>query len=154
VKVIRDVAALTGRRSCGYPAHYAAACKGRVKWALGDPGALTQFGVNLVTLEPGVMSAQRHWHRVEDEFIYVVDGELVLVTDAGEELLSPGMAACFPANDGDGHHLINRSSKPATYLEVGTRSQDEDVVYPDIDLLLERRDGESRFLHKSGEPYP
>ena len=108
MKVIRDVAALTGRRSCGYPAHYAAACKGRVKWALGDPGALTQFGVNLVTLEPGVMSAQRHWHRVEDEFIYVVDGELVLVTDAGEELLAPGMAACFPANDPNGHHLINR----------------------------------------------
>jgi uncharacterized cupin superfamily protein len=91
---------------------------------------------------------------VEDEFIYVVDGELVLVTDAGEEMLAPGMAACFPANDGNGHHLINRSDKPATYLEVGTRSQVEDVVYPDIDLLLERRDGVSRFLRKSGEPYP
>ena len=154
MKVIRDAAALKARVGSGYPAEYAAVCKDRVKRALGDPGALTQFGVNLVTLEPGVMSSQRHWHRVEDEFIYVLDGELTLVTDAGEELLAPGMAACFPANDPNGHQLVNRSSKPATYLEVGTRSQDEDVVYPDIDLLLERRDGESRFLRKSGEPYP
>jgi uncharacterized cupin superfamily protein len=154
VKVIRDVAALTARRSCGYPAHYAEACKGRVKWALGDPGALTQFGVNLVTLEPGVMSSQRHWHVKEDEFIYILDGELTLITDEGEELLSPGMAACFPFNDGNGHHLVNRSGKAATYLEVGTRLKDEDVDYPDIDLRLERRDGQSRFLHKTGEPYP
>jgi uncharacterized cupin superfamily protein len=154
VKVIRDAAALKARVGSGYPTEYAAVCKDRVKRALGDPGGLTQFGVNLVVLGPGVASAQRHWHRVEDEFIYVLDGELTLVTDAGEELLSAGMAACFPADDPNGHNLINRSTKPATYLEVGTRSQDEDVVYPDIDLLLERRDGESKFLHKSGEPYP
>jgi uncharacterized cupin superfamily protein len=84
----------------------------------------------------------------------VVQGELTLVTDGGEQLLAPGMAACFPANEANGHQLVNRGTRTATYLEVGTRSQDEDVVYSDVDMLLERRDGESRFVHKSsGEPY-
>ena len=121
--------------------------------ALGDVGGLTQFGVNLVTLEPGVSSSLRHWHRVEDEFIYVLQGELVLVTDAGEELLTAGMAAGFPANEPNGHHLVNRGTRTATYLEVGTRSGDEEVIYSDVDMMLERRDGVSRQLHKSGEPY-
>lgn len=151
--VIVDTAKIEGRRRTGYPGELAKGFEGRVRRALGDLGGITQFGVNLTTLEPGTKSAHRHWHRVEDEFIYVVEGELTLVSNAGETLLTPGMGACFPANDGDGHQLINRSGKPASYLEVGTRGMDEDVEYPDVDLKLERRDGVSRFLHKSGEPY-
>jgi uncharacterized cupin superfamily protein len=151
--VIRDVANVKARRGSGYPPEYAAACERRIKQALGDVGGLTQFGVNLVTLEPGVSSSLRHWHRVEDEFIYVLQGELVLVTDAGEELLTAGMAAGFPANEPNGHHLVNRGTRTATYLEVGTRSGDEEVIYSDVDMMLERRDGVSRQLHKSGEPY-
>lgn len=151
--VIVDTAKIEGRRRTGYPPALASGFEGRIRRALGDLGGLTQFGVNLVTLEPGAKSAHRHWHRVEDEFIYVLDGELTLITDAGETLLTPGMAACFPANDGDGHHLINRGDRPASYLEVGTRSADEDVAYPDVDLKMERRGGIGRYLHRSGEPY-
>ena len=151
--VIRDVASIKVRRGSGYPREYAAVCEQRIKQALGDAGGLTQFGVNLVTLEPGVASSLRHWHRVEDEFIYVLQGELTLITDAGEELLTPGMAAGFPANEPNGHQLINRGTHTASYLEVGTRSSEEEVIYSDIDMMLERRDGESRFLTKAGEPY-
>jgi len=151
--VIRDPPKVDGRRGTIYPAQFAQGFEGRIKRALGDAGGLTQFGVNLTTLEPGAMSAQRHWHAREDEFIYVLDGELTLITDAGEEVLGPGMAACFPAGEPNGHHLVNKSGKPATYLEIGTRSADEDAEYPDIDLRAEKRGGKFRFLHKSGEPY-
>jgi uncharacterized cupin superfamily protein len=152
--VIRDPLSVEGRRGTIYPAEFAQGFEGRIKRALGNAGGLTQFGVNLTTLEPGAMSAHRHWHAREDEFIYVLDGELTLVTDAGEELLSPGMAACFPAGEPNGHQLINKSAQPASYLEVGTRSADEDAEYPDIDLRLEKRGGKFQFMHKSGEPYP
>lgn len=150
--VIRDPAKLEGRRSTTYPPEFAKGFEGRCKRALGNAGGLTQFGVNLTTLEPGAMSAHRHWHAREDEFIYVIEGELTLITDAGEELLGPGMAACFPAGEPNGHHLVNRSDAPATYLEVGTRSPDEDAEYPDIDLRLTKRDGKGVFTRKSGEP--
>jgi uncharacterized cupin superfamily protein len=135
-----------------YPAAFAAGFEGRIKRALGDAGGLTQFGVNLTTLEPGAMSAHRHWHAREDEFIYVLEGELTLITDAGEEVLGPGMAASFPAGEANGHQLINKGMSPATYLEIGTRSADEDADYPDIDLRLRKRDGKPVFLRKSGEP--
>ena len=151
--VIRDPAQVSARRGSGYPAKFAQGFEGRVKRALGDAGGLTQFGVNLTTIEPGAMSAQRHWHRVEDEFVYMLEGELTLVTDAGEETLRPGMAATFPAGEADGHMLVNRGDKPATYLEVGTRAPDDDVVYSDIDMLLEKRAGKRRFLTRLGEPY-
>jgi uncharacterized cupin superfamily protein len=151
--VIRDPKAVEGRRSTGYPAPFAKDVAGRIKRALGDAAGLTQFGVNLTTLEPGAMSAQRHWHAKEDEFIFVLTGELTLITDAGEEILLPGMAAGFPAGDANGHHLVNRSGAPATYLEIGTRSADEDAYYPDIDLAVEKRAGKARYLRKSGEPY-
>lgn len=153
MKVIRDPNAVEARRGTLYPAELAKGFEGRVKRALGNAGGLTQFGVNLATIEPGAMSAHRHWHRVEDEFIYVLDGELTLITDAGEEVLGPGMAACFPAGEPNGHHLVNKGARPASYLEVGTRSGDEDAEYPDVDLRLEKRDGKAVFLHKSGEPY-
>ena len=151
--VIRDPAQVSARRGSGYPAKFAQGFEGRVKRALGDAGGLTQFGVNLTTIEPGATSAQRHWHRVEDEFVYMLEGELTLVTDAGEETLRPGMAAAFPAGEANGHHLVNRSVTPATYLEIGTRSKEEDATYSDIDLRGEKRDGKFRFFTKAGEPY-
>jgi uncharacterized cupin superfamily protein len=151
--VIRDPAGIVGRRTTIYPAPFAAGLEGRIKRPLTEALGLTQFGVNLTTLEPGAMSSLRHWHAKEDECVYLLEGELVLITDEGECVLKPGMAAGFPAGDANGHHLINRSTQPATYLEIGTRSQDEDATYPDVDLRAEKRDGRFRFLRKSGEPY-
>lgn len=151
--VIRDPMMLAGRRSTIYPTRFAAGFDKRIKRALGDAGGLTQFGVNLTTLEPGAISALRHWHTYEDEFVFVLDGEITLVTDSGEEVLSPGMAATFPAGEPNGHQLVNRSDAAATYLEVGTRSPIEDVVYPDVDLRFLKRDGRASFVRKSGEPY-
>jgi uncharacterized cupin superfamily protein len=151
--IIDDPSSLPARRTSIYPAPFDAGFEGRIKRALTERLGLTQFGVNLTTLEPGAMSSQRHWHANEDECVYVLEGELVLVTDDGERVLKPGMAAGFPAGEANGHHLVNRSSAPATYLEIGTRSPDEDATYPDIDLRAEKRDGKFRFFRKSGEPY-
>ncbi len=136
-----------------YPPPFAAAVAAREKRALGDALGLSNFGVNLVRLAPGVLSSQRHWHSRQDEFVYLVEGELVLVTDAGEQTLSAGMAAGFPAGSGDGHHLINRSDEDALYLEVGDRSAGDDVDYPDIDMLRRRVDGGPRFVRRDGTPY-
>jgi uncharacterized cupin superfamily protein len=151
--VIRDPLNLPGRRKSIYPAEFAAGFDKRIKRALGDAGGLTQFGVNLTTLEPGAMSALRHWHQHEDELVFVLDGEVTLITDAGEDVLGRGMAATVPAGEPNAHHLVNRSSAPATFLEIGTRSPVEDVVYPDVDLRFQRRDGRSGFVRRSGEPY-
>jgi len=152
--VIRDPMKLAGRRSSIYPAEFAGGFDKRLKRPLGDAGGLTQFGVNLTTLEPGAMSALRHWHRHEDEFVFILDGELTLVTDAGEEVLTAGMAATFPAGEPNAHHLVNRSVAAATYLEIGTRAPVEDVCYPDVDLrYFKHQDGRRGFARKSGEPY-
>jgi uncharacterized cupin superfamily protein len=151
--VIRDPKSIEGRRGTIYPKAYAQGFEKRVKRALTGPMGLSQFGVNLTTLEPGAMSAHRHWHRAEDEAIYVLEGELVLIDDSGETVLTPGMAAGFPAGTANGHQLVNKSQKPATYLEIGTRAADEDATYPDIDLKLELRGGVPRFFHKDGTPY-
>ena len=151
--VIREPAKVEGRRGTVYPTKFAHGFEGRIKRALTDALGLTQFGVNLTTLEPGAMSSHRHWHVKEDECVYVLDGELVLVTDEGECVLRPGMAAGFPAGEANGHHLVNRSAAPATYLEIGTRSKDEDATYSDIDMRAEKRDGTFRFFTKAGEPY-
>ena len=148
-----DPSTLPERRGSGYPEPFRAAVEGRVKRALGDPFGLTQFGVNLVHMPPGCWSSQRHWHTHEDEFVYVVSGELTLVTDAGEQPLRPGMVAGFPAGRTDGHHLINRSDRPAVYLEVGTRIPGDEAVYSDIDMEIRLRDGSHVFVHKNGEPY-
>ena len=119
----------------------------------GDAAALTQFGVNLLTLRPGAWSSQRHWHTAEDEFIYVLAGEVVLVTEGGEELLGPGDCAGFPAGVSDGHHLQNRSAREAVVLEVGSRRIAEDeTFYPDIDLRALKGDG--GYVHRDGTPYP
>jgi uncharacterized cupin superfamily protein len=151
--VIRDPARLAARRTTAYPVPFAAGLKGRIKRALGDAGGLTQFGVNLTTLDPGAISALRHWHSAEDEFVYVLSGEVTLITDAGSETLSAGMAAAFPAGNADAHQITNRSGTAATYLEIGTRATDDEITYPDDDLRLVKRNGRRTFVRKSGEPY-
>ena len=151
--VIKDPLALEGRRGTLYPKQFAGGLDGRVKRALTESLGLTQFGVNVTTLEAGAISAQRHWHEAEDEFIYVLSGEITLVKNAGSQVLPVGAAVGFPKGDGDGHQLVNRSNAPATYLEIGTRAPVDDVDYPDIDMKAEKRDGKFRFLTKKGEPY-
>jgi uncharacterized cupin superfamily protein len=141
------------RTGSAYPAPFDEAVVGRAKRGLGDALGLTQFGVNLVTLAPGAWSSQRHWHVNGDEFVYVLDGEVTLVTDAGETLLKPGMAAGFSAGRANGHHLINRAAKPVLYLEGGTRAEHEEAHYSDIDLKAHTVDGRFVFMHKNGKPY-
>ena len=144
-----DVDKAPTRFGTGYPAPFASVCAERKKWRLGDAAGLTQFGVNLLRLPAGQWSAHRHWHHHEDEFVYVLEGEVVLVTDAGEQTLRPGDCAGFKAGVADGHCLQNRSDKEAVLLEVGARHPGGDgVEYPDIDLVLpvggggwRRRDG-------------
>lgn len=139
----------------GYPAPYKHAVAGRSRRRIGDAGGLTQYGVNICTLKPGSASAQRHWHKHEDEFVYVLSGEVVLIEDSGETALQAGDAAAFPAGAANGHHLVNRSNEDAVFLEVGTRSAVEDVEYtdPEIDLRAVKNDGVFRYLHKDGRPW-
>ena len=118
-----DIAAIAVRQGCPYPKPFDAPCAGRTRRRLGDAGGLRDFGVNLMTLPPGGWSSARHWHSHEDEFVYVLAGELTLIENEGETILRAGDAATFPKGTGNGHHLINRSSKTATYLEVGSRQQ-------------------------------
>jgi uncharacterized cupin superfamily protein len=140
-------------RGSRYPAPYGAPCAGRVRRVLGDTAGLTQFGANLMRLPAGCWSSQRHWHTVEEEFIFVVEGSVVLVTDSGEETLNAGDCAGFRAGSGDGHHLQNRSKMDALVLEVGSRRTDEDeVFYSDIDLRALK--GRKGFARKNGEAYP
>ncbi len=148
-----DLAKVDTHSGSGYPAPFQARCLGRHKQRLGDAAGLTQFGVNLARIDPGAESALRHWHEGEDEFVYMLEGELFLIDDDGETLLRAGDAAAFPRGDGNGHHLANRSEKPALYLEVGTRSEREHVHYPDDDLVLIRDEKGRRALRKSGEPW-
>ena len=138
-----------------YPAPFDVACKARSWVKLGDAAGLTQFGVNLVTLAPGAWSSQRHWHTHEDEFAYVLDGEVVLVTSSGEEVMRPGDCAGFKAGDGDGHCFQNRSDRNAVLLVVGSRTDADQCHYPDIDLALEpgRYAGKISYVHKDGTPY-
>ena len=137
----------------GYPAPYDELVKGRFRKVLGEAGGLTQFGVNLTRLKPGSASAQRHWHESEDEFVFVVSGEAVLIEDKAETVLRPGDAAAFKAGVQNGHHLVNKSDRDVLYLEIGTRANEESGDYPDIDMRFEHRNGVSRYLHKDGTPY-
>ena len=121
----------------------------RMKRRLGDACGLTKFGVNLVTLGPGGQSALRHWHTLDDEFVYVLSGEVVLVTNEGEQLLTAGTCAGFPAGTGDGHQLVNRSNAPARYLEVSTHDANDEVEYSDVDLAYEK----GAYSHKDGRAY-
>src|SRR5579875_397359 len=120
-----------------YPPPHDAPCRERKRFRLGDAAGLTQFGVNLLRLPPGVWSSQRHWHSAEDEFVYVLEGEVVLVSEAGEEVLRAGDCAGFKAGERDGHQLQNRAGTDAVLLEIGSRNPDRDSVdYPDIDLTI------------------
>ena len=147
-----DVAAVPERRGVGYPAPFAALSAERVRQRLGDAGGLADFGVNLMRLPPGNWSSQRHWHSHEDEFVYVLQGELTLVEDEGETRLRAGDCAAFPKGTGNGHHMINRGRETAVYLEAGSRHPDDLTTCSDIDLMSSNADG--RFVHKDGSPYP
>jgi uncharacterized cupin superfamily protein len=148
-----DIAAVPVRAGSAYPRALRALVEGRMRQPLGNAGGLTQFGVNLTRLKPGAASAHRHWHEAEDELVYVLEGELVLVEDEGETTLKAGDAATFKAGVANGHHLVNKSTRDALLLEIGTRSPQERVVYPDVDLLGEKSAEGYRFTHKSGKPY-
>jgi uncharacterized cupin superfamily protein len=134
-----------------YPPPFDEPCRLRHRVRLGDAAGLTQFGVNLCTLPPGAWSSQRHWHMKEDELIYVVSGEVTLVTDEGEEILRAGDAAGFKANDANGHTFQNRSGKDVVLLEIGTRFEDDVAFYSDIDM---KTSPEGDYLHRDGTPYP
>jgi len=148
-----DTAEIAIRVGTGYPTEFSDNCRLREKKVLGDLFNLTQFGVNLTTLPPGQWSALRHWHQNEDEFIYVVSGELVLVDDDGEHVLRAGMCAGFQAGVKNGHHIINKSDQPASIMEVGTRAETEHVEYPDVDLVAEKDENGFRFSNQKGEMY-
>ena len=146
-----DIETVTARQGVGYPAPFAALSAHRLRRKLGDAGGISQFGANLTRLAAGEWSSQRHWHSREDEFVFVLDGEVVLVEDGGETVLRAGDAAAFPMASGNGHHLINRSDRDAVYLEIGGRDPDDVITCSDIDMMSPSRDG--RFLHKDGTPY-
>ncbi|WP_436356285.1 cupin domain-containing protein [Brevundimonas sp. CEF1] len=137
----------------GYPEDFAAPCKARRRWRLGDAVSLDQFGVNLLRLPAGAWSSQRHWHSAEDEFVWVVEGEVVLIEDDGETRLVAGDCAGFKAGVPNGHKIENRSEREAVLLEVGSRRPTEDACdYPDIDMILPK--GADRYFHRDGTPYP
>ena len=149
-----DIAKAMVRTKGVYPEPWRAVTEGREKAALGDVVGLTQFGVNLTRLKPGAASALRHWHEAEDEFVYVLEGEITLIDDGGTTVLQPGDAAGFKAGVANGHHLVNRSQRDAVYLEVGTRAKHERAHYSDVDLVYDRDESGFRFSRKSGEAYP
>jgi uncharacterized cupin superfamily protein len=146
-----DISAAQRSEGSDYPSPFDAPCRGRVRQALSDAAHLTQFGVNLTHILPGAWSSQRHWHSAEDEFVWILEGELVLVSDDGEEILRAGDCAAFKAGDPNGHHLQNRSERTAVILEMGSRRPEQDVcTYSDIDLVWSKAAGDR---HKDGTPY-
>jgi uncharacterized cupin superfamily protein len=146
-----DVANVPAHKGTGYPTQFNAFSADRLRQRLGDAGGLVDFGVNLTSLPPGNWSSQRHWHSQEDEFVYVLEGELVLVEDGGEAVLRAGDCAAFPKGTGNGHHMINRSQARAVYLELGSRHPDDLTTCSDVDMMSANADG--RFVHKDGTPY-
>lgn len=149
-----NIATLTPVVGTLYPPPFDLPCRARERTKLGDAAGLTQFGVNLLRLPPGAWSSQRHWHTGGDEFIYVVSGEVVLVTDDGDEMLRAGDAAGFKAGDPNGHHLQNRSKEDVTLLEIGSRIRGEAAYYPDIDMVAPPNGVPSQYAHRDGTPYP
>jgi uncharacterized cupin superfamily protein len=149
-----DIAKAVVRTTSNYPKPFQQVVAGREKTALGNLAGLTQFGVNRTVLKPGAASALRHWHEQEDEFVYVLEGELILHENDGETVLKAGDAAAFKAGVANGHQLVNKSSRDALYLEIGTRSPREIAHYPDDDLAMKRDDaGKMIFTHKNGDHY-
>jgi uncharacterized cupin superfamily protein len=150
---VLDLSKMPKKTGSIYPAPYAALMAGRSSLRLGEAGGLTQFGVNLVTLQPGALSSLRHWHLAEDEFVMVTIGECVLVQDAGETLMRVGDCAAFPANAPDGHQFINRSDQPACFLVIGSKAKREVVTYSDVDLVLTAEAGRASFTYKDGSDF-
>ncbi len=148
-----DIASLPVDTRTGYPEPLNRVVIGRERKRLGNAVGLDQFGVNLTTLKPVAASAWRHWHEKEDELIYVLQGEIILMEDDGEMVLKPGDAAGFKANTPNGHHLINRAQSDAVYLEIGTRSKTETAHYPDVDLVAIRDEKGMRYTRKNGESH-
>jgi uncharacterized cupin superfamily protein len=137
-----------------YPEEFHRAIVGRERKRLGNAAGLDQYGANLCRLKPGAASSQRHWHANEDEFVYMLEGEVVLAEDGGETILRPGDAVGWKAGVPNGHRLINRSSRDAVFLEIGTRAPREVANYSDIDMRAERDGKTQRYVHKDGTPYP
>jgi uncharacterized cupin superfamily protein len=152
-----DPTTLAPRISSGYPEPYRSRVLPREKRALGDPLGLTKIGINHTTLPPGKESSMRHWHTHEDEFIFMLSGEVVVKTDAGEQILGAGMCAGFPASadgkSGDGHHLINRGTEPAVYLEISNRDKADQAFYPDVDLRFNGDSAAVKFTRKDGSEF-
>lgn len=141
------------RTTSNYPDEFKPFIAGRIKQALGNAVRLKNFGVNLVKLAPGSCSALRHWHTLQDEFIYVIEGEVTLITNAGKQILKSGMMAGFPAGEEDGHQLVNYSDAIVIYLEIGDRTADDKVNYPDDDLIAGFTPDGWKFTHKDGSIY-
>lgn len=146
-----DLTTVPKRIGTHYPESFNEACSGRTRQRLGDAGGLHDFGINLMTLPPGKWSSQRHWHSHEDEFVFVLEGDVVLVEDDAETLLRAGDCAAFPKGTGNGHHLKNIGNAVAVYLEVGSRHKDDLTTCSDIDVMSYNRDG--AFVHKDGSTY-
>ncbi len=149
-----DPASVSPRSSSGYPEPFRSRVLPREKRALGDALGLTKIGVNLTTLPPAKESSMRHFHTREDELVFVLEGEVVLRTEEGEQVLTAGMCAGFPAGSRNGHQLMNRSARPARYLEISNRDPEDSAEYPDVDLVYRKGpEGGAVFTHKDGTPY-
>ena len=150
-----DPGDVTSSNATGYPEPYRSRVAGRHKRRLGDAAGLKNFGVNLTTLDPGAQSSMRHWHEKQDEFVFVLEGEATLVTNAGRQKLGPGMCAGFPAGRADGHQLVNETDRPVVYLEIGDRTPGDSATYADadVDLTVDLVDGKWVFSHRDGRPY-
>jgi uncharacterized cupin superfamily protein len=148
-----DPAHVPEQSATGYPEPFKSRVAGRHRRRLGDAAGLKNFGVNLTRLESGSESSMRHWHTKQDEFIYVLEGEVTLVSDAGRQKLAAGMAAGFPAGASDGHQLVNESGRPVLYLEIGDRTPEDSATYSDVDLAARLLDGKWIFTRKNGIPY-
>lgn len=150
---VLDPVKVPEQSTSGYPEIYRARVAGRHRRRLGDAAGLKNFGVNMTTLDPRAESSMRHWHARQDEFIYVLEGEVTLVTNAGRQTLRAGMAAGFPAGKADAHQLVNETDRPVVYLEVGDRTPEDNVAYPDVDLAARLIDAKWVFTHKDGRQY-
>ena len=148
-----DPKELPEQSTTGYPEPYKSRVTGRHRRRLGDHAGLKNFGVNLTRLDPSSESSMRHWHARQDEFIYVLEGEVTLVTDAGRQKLTPGMAAGFPAGKADGHQLVNETDKSVLYLEIGDRTPEDGATYSEVDMAARMIEGKWVFTHKDGSPF-
>jgi uncharacterized cupin superfamily protein len=145
-----DLSTIPVKTGSLYPEPYAALMAGRSSLRLGDAAGLTQFGVNLVTLEPGAVASLRHWHLKEDEFAIVLEGDLILVEDEGETAMRPGDCAAWKAGVANGHRFVNRSDRPGRFLVIGSKAPDEVASYSDVDFMIHMNEGKPRFTYRDG----